>query len=173
MLTIGKLLKVGQVVNAQGIRGELKIYPFTDYKERFEELEWVYMDHDRDKKYYIEKVRYSKKLVILKLKDIDDRNTAEKHKTRYITIDQEEARQLPKDTYYIADLIDSKVYSEEKELIGILKNVVPYPTHDVYEIINDKNPHKTILIPAVSEFIKKVDIEKKMIVVKLIEGLIE
>ncbi|MBF8982165.1 16S rRNA processing protein RimM [Lutibacter sp. B2] len=167
------LLKVGQIVNTQGIRGEVRVYLLSDYKERFEELEWVYMDGNIEEKFYIEKVRYKNNLVILKIKGIDDCNTAELYRNKYLTIDRADARILPEDTYLIVDLIGLDVYSVEGELIGKLKNVIQGTANDLYEITSEKNPTKTILIPVVEEFIKKVDIEEGKIIVKLIEGLIE
>ncbi|QXM05899.1 ribosome maturation factor RimM [Crassaminicella indica] len=167
------LLKVGQIVNVQGIRGELRVYPLTDYKERFEELEWVYMENNREDKFYIEKVRYKNNLVILKLKGIDDRNEAERLKNKFLTIDRENARVLPEDTYYIVDLIGLKVFTDKEKFIGNVKNVIQNAGQDLYEIADAENPKKTILIPAVGAFIKEVSIEKGHIIVTPIEGLIE
>ncbi|WZL74820.1 ribosome maturation factor RimM [Clostridiaceae bacterium 35-E11] len=168
-----KRLKVGQIVNVQGIRGELRVYPLTDYKERFEELEWVYVENCGEEKFYIEQVRYKNELIMLKLKGINDRNTAEKYKTRYLTIDRDDARLLPEDTYFIVDLIGLKVYSDENQLLGTIKDVIQSTGQDLYEVIDVRNPQKSILIPAVDAFIKEVNIERGFIIVKLIEGLIE
>ncbi|WP_129597309.1 ribosome maturation factor RimM [Anaerophilus nitritogenes] len=167
-----KLFKVGQIVNVQGIRGEIRVYPLTDYKERFEELEFVYID-DSDKKFYIDHVKYKNNLVILKLRGIDDRNEAQKYKTRYLMIDEEDRRDLPEDTYYISDLIGIKVYTQDEVFIGNIKNIIQNTAQDVYEIEDVKNPKKTILIPAVGEFVKEVDIEKRIMTIATIEGLIE
>ncbi|MCT4606367.1 MAG: ribosome maturation factor RimM [Marinisporobacter sp.] len=167
------LLKVGQIVNVQGIRGEVRVYPLTDYKERFEELEWVYMDDNREEKIYIEKVRYKNNLVLLKLKGINDRNEAERLKNKYLTIDRENARVLPEDTYLIVDLIGLKVFTDEEKFIGTVKNVIQNTGQDLYEIEDAKNPKITILIPAVGAFIKEISIEKGQMIVTPIEGLIE
>ncbi|WP_053957742.1 ribosome maturation factor RimM [Inediibacterium massiliense] len=167
-----KLFKVGQIVNVQGIRGEIRVYPLTDYKERFEELEFVYIE-DSDKKFYIDHVKYKNNLVLLKFKGIDDRNEAEKLKTKYLMIDEEDRRELPEDTYYISDLIGIKVYTEDKVLVGEVKNIIQNTAQDLYEIVDAKNPKKTILIPAVGEFIKEVDIQNKTMTIATIEGLIE
>ncbi|MCT4621420.1 MAG: ribosome maturation factor RimM [Marinisporobacter sp.] len=167
------LLKVGQIVNVQGIRGEVRVYPLTDYKERFEELEWVYMDHNREEKFYIEKVRYKNNLILLKLKGINGRNEAERLRNKYLTIDRENARTLPEDTYLIVDLIGLKVFTDEENFIGTVKNVIQNTGQDLYEIEDAKNPKKTVLIPAVGAFIKEVNIEKGQIIVTPIEGLIE
>lgn len=167
------LLKVGQIVNVQGIHGELRVYPLTDYKERFEELEWVYMNQNKEEKFYIENVKYKNNLVLLKLKGINDRNKAESYREKYLTIDKENARELPEDTYFIVDLIGLKVYSTDDVFIGTIKDVIQSTGQDLYEIIDAKNSKKTILIPVVGDFIKEVSIEKGIVIVKLIEGLIE
>ncbi|WP_243183414.1 ribosome maturation factor RimM [Anaerosolibacter carboniphilus] len=170
---VDKLLKVGQIVNTQGIKGEVRVYPLTDYKERFEELEWVYMDADTEKKYFIEKVKYKSNLVILKFKGIDDINVAEKFRNCYLTISKKNARELEADTYFITDLIGLKVYSDEGEFIGMVKDVIQAAGNDIYEVASAKTAGKNILIPAVGEFIKEVNLDTCTITVKVIEGLIE
>ncbi|MFT9496451.1 ribosome maturation factor RimM [Anaerosolibacter sp.] len=173
MNRLDKLLKVGQIVNTQGIKGEVRVYPLTDYKERFEELEWVYMDTDTEKKYFIEKVKYKSNLVILKFKGIDDINVAERFRDKYLTISKDNARALEEDTYLITDLIGLKVYTVEGEFIGTVKDVIQAAGNDVYEISSVNTAGKSILIPAVGEFIKNVNLENDTMTVKVIEGLIE
>ncbi|HHY90890.1 MAG TPA: 16S rRNA processing protein RimM [Clostridiales bacterium] len=168
-----RLLRVGQIINAHGIRGELRVYPLTDYKERFEELEYVYIEGVPSLKYDIQKVRYKNELVVLKLKGIEDRNAAEALKEKYLIIDETQMRELPEDTYFIADLIGMEVYSETNERIGTLINVIQSTGQDLYEILVQENPSKTALIPAVKEFIVDVDVDQKRMTIKLIEGLIE
>ena len=79
-------IKIGRVVNAVALRGEVKVYNYSGYKERYEELTRIIVD---DKEYEVEKVRYQQHMVILKLSGINDRNAAESLKTKdvYITED--------------------------------------------------------------------------------------
>jgi 16S rRNA processing protein RimM len=170
---VDKLLKIGQIVNTQGIKGEVRVYPLTDYKERFEELEWVFMDTDTEKKYFIEHVKYKSSLVILKFKGIDDINVAEKFRNCYLTISKKDARELEEDTYFITDLIGLKVYSDDGEFIGTVKDVIQAAGNDTYEVAPASNSSKNILIPAVAEFIKEVNLDAGTMIVKVIEGLIE
>ena len=167
---IGKL-RVGQIANAQGIRGEIKVYPLVDYKERFEELEYLYIE-GRSTKYDIENIGYKSGLILLKIRGIEDRNAAEALRQKYLTIDNTQQRKLPEDTYLIDDLIGMKVYSENNIYIGEVVDVIQRERQDLYEIMTQKNPIKTSLVPAVGEFIKQVDVDKKKIVIKIIEGLI-
>ncbi len=71
-------INIGKIVNVVGLKGEVKVYNYSDYKERYEELDHIYLYEMKNlKEYKIEKVRYQKEMVILKLKGIDDRDMAE------------------------------------------------------------------------------------------------
>lgn len=161
-------IKIGQVVNVVGLKGELKVYHYSDYKERFEELTKIYLGNTR---YQISKVRYMKELVILKLEGIEDRNEAEKHKGEDVFIDKADVRVLPEDTYHIFDLVGMKVVDDRGALIGTLNDVIRNNAHDLYEV--EKENSSKFLIPAVEEFILKIDMESRTIMVKLIEGLMD
>lgn len=165
-------VRVGQIVNTQGLRGEVRIYPLTDNKERFEELEYVYLEDMTNLRLEIEKVRYKNQLVILKFKGLDSINDVEKFKNKYILIDKEDIKELPEDTYYIFDLVGLDAYEEDNTYIGKLVDVIQNSAQDLY-VVEHKDNKKKILIPAVKEFIKQIDIEKNIIKVKFIEGMIE
>ncbi len=161
-------IKIGKAVSVTGLKGELRVYHYTDYKERFSEIKEVYLEN---KKYNIEGVRYMKEMVILKLAGINDRNEAEKHRNKDIFIDESEKRVLPEDTYYISELLGLMVYDQNEKYLGELCDVIQNSSQDIYEI-KMENGNK-FMIPAVEEFIKKIDIEKKIMNVSIIEGLIE
>jgi 16S rRNA processing protein RimM len=161
-------IKIGQVVNVVGLKGELKVYHYSDYKERFEELAKIYLENTQ---YKISGVRYMKDIVILKLSGIDDRTEAEKHKGEDVYIDKTDIRELPEDTYYIFDLIGLKAVDESGVVIGTLCDVIQNSAQDLYEI--ERENKDKFLIPAVEEFILKIDMESRTMTVRLIEGLIE
>ena len=164
---MGKI-KIGQVVNVVGLKGELKVYHYSDYKERFEELSKIYVENTL---YRISNVRYMKDMVILKLDGIYDRTEAEKLKGQSIFIDQEDLRVLPEDTYYIFDLIGMTVVEQEGRILGTLSDVIQNSAQDIYEI--ERENKSKFLIPAVEEFILNIDADQKIMTVKLIEGLME
>jgi 16S rRNA processing protein RimM len=161
-------IKIGQVVNVVGLKGELKVYHYTDYKERFEELTKIYLDNTL---YKISNVRYMKDIVVLKLMGIDDRTEADKQRGKDLYIDIEDRRVLPEDTYYIFDLVGLKVVDENGTAIGTLCDVIQNTAQDLYEIeMENKNK---FLIPAVEEFILNIDMNSRTMTVRLIDGLIE
>lgn len=164
-------LEVGQIVNTNGLKGLLKINPFTDDITRFERLKTILVEHKKELlEFEIESVRYQKKQVLLKLKGIDTIEEAEKYREDYLKINRNKEEKLPEDTYYIVDLIGLDVYTEDGELLGKLDDIFSTGSNDVYVVKNSEG--KQILLPAISDVIKNIDVEQKKIVVNLIEGLL-
>lgn len=166
-----EFFEIGQIVNTFGIKGWVKVNPFTDDLERFQELNSVLVVKNKELiNMEIEEVKFHKNVVLIKFKGIEDINMAEKYKGCYIKIKREDARKLPKDTYFIADLIGMKVYDDEGNLLGTVDDIYNNKVHDIYVVKNDLG--KQILLPSTKEVIKEIDIEKDMIIVHLIDGLI-
>lgn len=160
--------KIGKIVNAVGLKGEVKVYNYSDYKERFSEIEDVFVE---DEKYVILNTRYMKDVAILKLEGVDDRNGAEALKGKDLYITEEMLRTLPEDTYYIKDLIGIKVIDSDGEYLGILSDVYKNSAQDLYEI--ELENKKKILLPAVEEFVLDINMEERVMKVRLIDGLLD
>lgn len=161
-------IKIGRIVNAVALRGEVKVYNYSGYKERYEELSRIIVG---DKEYEIEKVRYQQQMVILKLSGVDDRNAAEALKTKDVFITEDDLVELPEDTFYIRDLIGLAVKDADSgELLGKLKDVLQPSSQDVYVV--ELAEGGQFMIPAVSEFIREVNLVEGVIFVHLIEGMI-
>jgi len=164
-------LKIGQIISTHGIKGEVKIYPLTDDVKRFKKLKQVWMESpDGYRAQKVESVKFVKDFPIIKLENINTMNDAEKLRNKYIYVDRENAVKLPKDTYFIADLIGMQVFTEEEKLLGTLTDVFSTGANDVYEITPPEG--KSFLIPAIGDVILDVDIEGRRMKVKLLEGLI-
>lgn len=163
-------LEIGQIVNTFGIKGILKVNPFTDDITRFEKLKTVYICKKSSmEEVEIEEVKYHKNMVLLKLKGIDDMNLAEKYKGMYLKIHRKDAIKLPKDTYFIADLIGLEVYTDEGVLLGKVDDIYNTGSNDIYVVKDELGKQK--LLPGIDEVIKVIDIETGKIIVNLIEGL--
>ena len=121
---MGKI-KIGTIVNAVGLKGEIKVYNFSENPDRYEKLEEIYLLIDGDHKpYRIEKVRYKGSTVILKLVGIDDRNESETMKNIDIYMDEDDLEELPEGVYYVKDMIGMDVVSEGGQHLGRLKDVL-------------------------------------------------
>lgn len=162
-------IRLGKVVNTVGLKGEIRVYPYTDYKEKFEELAHVIIG---GKTYPIEGVRYVKAMAVLKLASVDSCEEATKLKGQDVCILREDAPPLPEDTFYVKDLIGLAVKDQAGLEIGSIKEVLIGAAQDIY-MVETPGGDKVFPIPAVSEFVKAVELEKGCIVVELIEGLKE
>ena len=107
---------------------------------------------DKMQEVEIENVSYQKDMVLLKLKGIDNLTEAEKYKGLFLKIDRKDAKKLPKDTYFIADILGLEVYTEEGELLGKVDDIFPTGANDVYVIKDEMR--KTIIIAKYSRSIK-------------------
>ena len=158
---------MGKIVNVVGLKGEVKVYSYTDRNERFEELESIWLEN---KEYNIQNVRYQNKVVILKLEGINDRNQAEAQRNKKVYILEEDLQELPEDTYYVRDLIGMEVMTETEKL-GDITDVIQNSAQDLYEVKTSEG--KKIYIPVVKEFVLNVDMEARTVKVKLPEGLLD
>lgn len=165
------LLEIGQIVNSYGIKGFFKVVPFTDKITRFNDLKTIYIEKNKKlEEKEIEEVKYHKNLVLLKLKGIDDINQTLEYKNCYIKIDRKNAVELPQNSYFIIDLIGMEVYTENEELLGKITDVFPTGSNDVYVVKDELG--KQILLPAIKDVIKDVNVTDKKMIVHLLEGMV-
>ena len=164
------LLEVGQIVNTYGIKGFVKVNPLVDNNNQFKSFKTLYIQEKKNiKELKVEEVKFSKNLILLKFKGIETIEQAEELRNIYIQAKRSDIK-LEKGAHFIVDLIGLEVYTEEGEFLGILKEVLQPGANDVYIVENQEK--KEILLPAIPDVIKKIDIEGKKMIVKLLDGLI-
>ena len=163
------MIEIGKIVNTHALKGEIKIQPWCDDPEIYFDLEELYI---KGNFYELEKARIHKNFVIAKLVGIDSIEQAEKFKNTVVEVEKEALGELPEGVYYICDLLGCKVETESGINLGTLDDVIKTGSNDVYVLKDTKNK-KPILIPVLPETILKVDIENKLIIVKLLKGLID
>lgn len=165
-------LSVGYVLKPQGIKGEVKVDPLTDYIERFDELDTIYIKiMDQYNPLKIIARRYSGNHVFLRLEGYKDIDQAEKLRGQYLWIPRDEARDLPKNTFLIADIIGCAVYTQEGEQLGHVDRIIHTGSNDVYVT---KGSMGEILIPGLKKVVLDVDIQGRKITVAAqeLEGLL-
>jgi 16S rRNA processing protein RimM len=160
---VEEFTRVGQIVGAFGLKGQVKILPMTEILERFEKGsrlrlngEWV----------EVETFSVHKGRPLVKFRGIDDVSAAETLQWAFVEAPLLERHEMDEDEYFTADLIGLKVTTVEGKALGVIDDVLPMPAHDVIKIGD-------LLIPAVAEFVKEVDLGKGTMTVKLIPGMIE
>ncbi len=167
-----KKLIIGKIVNAVGIKGEVKIYSYAQEPTRFKKLERLYVGTEKEnKEHEILNVRYKGQTVIIKLAGIDDRNEAEELKDSFVLMAEEDLEELPHGVYYVKDMVGMQVVTEAGRQVGILKDINTNAPQRLYEVQNENG--KLILIPGVDEIILNIDMANGQIIVKEIDGLYE
>ena len=157
------------LLNDAGIKYEEKELE-TDDANRFKKLKEVILDTGKEQlPLEIAQVKFFKNLVILKFKGIDNINDIEKYKGKSLYVTREHAVKLKKDEYFIADLIGMRAVTEEGEELGTIKDVLQTGANDVYII--KKDGEDELLVPAIKDCVKNVDIEGGVMTLHLLEGL--
>ena len=162
---------IGKIVAPFGIRGELKVFSLSDVPNRFASLESVHLGSEY-KRYAIEGARpYKGDMVLLKLGGIDDANAAETLRGRDLFIPLEKLAKLPPDSYYQHDILQLRVYTLDGKELGTIVDIMVTGSNDVYVI--KAADAKQILIPAIKEVIKQIDLIRRVMYIEPIKGLLD
>ena len=162
---------IGKVVALFGIRGELKVLLLTDIPNRFAGLGAVYAGPDHTRR-LIQSVRpYKGEMIVLKLEGIDDANTAESLRDQNLAIPVSELAQLPPDSYYQHDILGLMVITLKGQKLGSIVDIIVTGSNDVYVI---KVPDGSqVLIPAIKDVIKQVDLIRRTMYIDPLPGLLD
>lgn len=167
-----KYLRVGVISSTHGIKGEVKVYPTTDDAARFKDLKKVLLDTGKDyRELEVEGVKFFKNMVILKFKGYDSINDIEKYKGKDLLVTRDDAVELGPDENFIVDIIGLSVVTEDGEPFGTLTDVIVTGANDVYEVKTAEG--KEVLLPAIKECVRKVDLEAGVITVHIMDGLLD
>lgn len=158
-----KYLEAGEIVNTHGIRGEVKILPWTDSAEFLRGFKTLYIN---EQAYRVHSAFVHKGCLIAALEGVEDVNTAMTLKGKVICFDRRDVK-LPKGHFFLADILGARVVSDTGAELGVLADVIENPTQNVY-VVRGETEH---LIPAVPEFILNTDVKNGVITVHLIEGM--
>lgn len=166
-----ELIKIGQITSPHGVRGEVRIFPLTDFPERFATLRRALLGPDA-RPVEIRSRGMVKNMVILQIDGVEDREQAEKLRLQYVQVPKSEVHPLPEGHHYVFDLIGLDVVDPEGKLLGKLVNVTTEsPAHDIYVV--ETAPRKRYMVPAVKTFVKEIDLAGGRVVVQPIPGLLE
>lgn len=165
-------LQVGVITQTHGIRGEVKVFPTTDDAARFKKLKEVILDTGKERlNMEIESVKFFKQYVIVKFKGYDSINDVEKYKNGKLLVTREKAVKLTKNEYFIADLIGLQVVTDEGAPFGVLKDVLTTGANDVYVVT--RTDQSEVLLPAIKECIRNIDMEQGSMTVHIMDGLLD
>ena len=161
---------IGKVVSTQGNKGEVNVLPLTDSIDRFNNLDNVFLRNKNSQTILnVDKIRITKNMVILKLKDIENIEEAKMIVGSILEVERKNAVKLSKDTYFTFEIIGLEVYTENNIFLGKVENIVSTGSNDVY-VVKSKDKEE-LFIPAIHEVVKNVNLEKKRITIKMLDGL--
>ncbi|MGB5217821.1 MAG: ribosome maturation factor RimM [Smithella sp.] len=164
------LLEAGEIVKTRGLRGCLKVLSYLDTGSMGPRPDVIYLEDDQGQKqrYELKKIDLAGKAFFIELKEIDDVEAAKNFVGRKVYFSREILKKLPEGEYYYHEILGMNVYSVEGNFIGTIESVFPTGRNDVYVC---KSAGREILLPAISDVIKRIDIQQRIMTVVIPEGL--
>jgi 16S rRNA processing protein RimM len=162
-----EFLAIGRVVRPHGVRGELVLEMMTDFPERLSEVDTVYLGEAAEP-HPLASARRHRKQLLLRLADCHDRDCADAYRGQLVRIRAEARPPLPPGRYYHHELLGLQAVTETGESLGELVDILETGANDVW-VVN--GPDGEILLPAIPDVIREVDLTGGRIVVHLMEGL--
>lgn len=160
------LLTIGQITNTHGLKGDITIYPYIDDPDKFKNQSF-YIE-GLEGKFEFSGLQIHKNLLLAKIKGYNTIEEVIPLKGKNLYIDKTVFQNLEKDEFFIVDLVGLRVYLENGEPTGEIKEVLSYAANDIYVI---QKGEKEYMIPAVKEFIKEINVKDGFVVIAPIKGM--
>lgn len=164
-----KYLEIGKIINKRGIKGELKVEPYSNSEDDFFDYEKVYLSKKGEDERRIESCKPYRGFVYLKLSECNTPEDADFLRGKYLYVDREDI-ELSDDEVLIADIIGLDVIDAKTgRVYGKIKDVVNYGRYDTYII---KGENREYMMPAVDDFLDRIELDNGVFVTP-IEGLFD
>jgi 16S rRNA processing protein RimM len=168
-----KLITIGQIIATHGVKGEVKVFPLTDFPTRFERLKKVFCQLKGDLiTLTLQSIRYHKNHVLIQFHEVDNMDKAETLKMGMLQIERKDLMPLPEGHYYIFQLIGLEVLTTQGDFLGTVYDIKKTGSNDVYYIRHPETG-KEVLIPAVKHIVAEINLSDKKILIKTLPGLID
>lgn len=159
-----EFLEAGKIINTFGVRGELKVQPWSDTVDFLKQFDTIYID---GRPVAVAHVRVHQRNVLLTLEGVSDLDAALPYKNKVIEVRRDDITEIGGE-HFVADLIGLEARNAETgEVIGKVTDILAYPAQDLYEVKGDK----THLIPDVPEFVKEINEDEGYISFVMLEGM--
>lgn len=156
-------VQIGQVVGVFGLKGHLKVKILTDFVERFDRGQKVWLD---GKEHEIVDTKWHRDQARIALAGITTPEQAESARWKYLEVPKTSRPELDEDEYYVDDLIGFEAFDSSGKPLGTVDDVIAAPAHDILDIGG-------VLVPAVEEFVIEIDLDEKRVVIEPIPGLFD
>jgi 16S rRNA processing protein RimM len=164
------LFEFGEIVKTRGLHGCLKVVCYLETKDALSKLEFVYVERSSGQKdrFALKKIDISGNALFIELEDIRDIELAKNLVGCKVFLPKDLIDKLQDGEYYWHEIIGLDVYSEEGKHIGVIESVFPTGSNDVYVC---RGEEREILLPAIADVIRQIDLNRRMMTVRLMEGL--
>ena len=165
MVAADEFITVGKLGKTRGVHGDMYVIPTSDYPERFVGLTEIFVSSRGSwEKKTIASVQMISGRPVIRFEGIESPEDAAQFTNRELALPRERLIELPDDTFFVFDLVGCRVYEDGTgTLIGTVSDVEIYPANDVYII--EKVDGAELMCPATAQYVKRVDVENKTIVV--------
>jgi len=165
-----ELLEIGRIVRSHGLTGRMKVLSYLESQDVLDHLEVVSVGRRVQDAvtFSLDSLQTGRKWFIMKLAGVEDKDAASKLVGSSLWMPLEKIKKLPDGEYYWHELIGLAVVTEEGRILGRIKSVFPTGSNDVYVC---RGNGKEILLPAIEDVVRKIDLEQRVMVVRLLEGL--
>ena len=173
MNKVMELFKIGKIINTHGIKGEVKVQQHTDFMERFDKGNIVFIQKDGTdwKPLTIRSSRTHKNNILLQFESYETLHDVEPLKNELLYIKEEQLTPLEEDEFYYFEIIGLEVETTDGEYIGRIDHILSPGANDGW-VVKTKN-NKEILIPYIEPVVKEVHIEEKKVIIEPMEGLFD
>lgn len=158
---------MGRVVAAHGIRGEVRVVLLTDFPDRFRRTRRIYVG-DEERPRDLEGARLHNGQALLKIAGVDCRSDAELLRDRILFVPEKEAVRLPEGSYFLQQILGLEVRTGDGAVLGKVTEILRTGSNDVYVV---RGPEGEVLLPAIRQVVREVDLTAGVMTVELLEGL--
>ncbi len=165
-----ELLEIGRIIRSHGLTGRIKVLSYLESQDVLDDLTEISVGRDVQEAatFPLDSVQTGKECFILKLGGVEDKDAASRLVGSSIWMPLEKMKTLPAGEYYWHEIIGLQVVTEEGRILGRIESVFPTGGNDVYVC---RGNAKEILLPAIDDVIRKIDMDQRMMVVRLLKGL--
>ncbi|MBI2619386.1 MAG: 16S rRNA processing protein RimM [Ignavibacteriales bacterium] len=166
------MIAVGQIRKSVGIKGEVKVVPLGGNPDRFLNLSsvWIGEEESTARPRALQSVRSHGSDAVLKIDGVDSRSESDSLRGQFVFVNEDLAVPPRRGSYFVHDIIGMQVVTEEGEVVGPVIEVLTLPAGDAWSV---QYQGKEVLVPAIKEFVRSVDLHERTIVIRAIEGLLE
>jgi 16S rRNA processing protein RimM len=166
------MIAVARITKSVGLKGEVVVSILGEHLERLSDVKRVAVGKTTAETQIltIEAVAIRNGRTVVKFSDVESRNEADALKNLWLFVDDEQSVRPGAGSYFVHDIIGLAVESDDGRVLGTLKDVANLPAGDVWIV---ETREGDVMIPAVKEFVRNVDLKRGKIVIHVIEGLVK